>query len=489
LVAFQQQAMKEPDGLSRCQQAFACLMLIVQQAKESLAEKARELRELAEPHEQIVAEAAEQIGYFQQRSWLTRLTHRFLINRLAQDVRDSGLSLISCLVQITACEIAMPEFLNPIAEQLDNQNAWLSAMEHKLIQVSQTCTAGARTAVARPTIQTPRLGFDLVTAEYASAYFDDFVRVHGGPERFAAHLVYRFLQQYGSLAALADAPLQEYQEAFTSIGAEVFAPQIDSEDVMTEFQRIYPDQAKQRRILSRLVKQSEGAIRTTGEGHEPITWIKVVNAPTTEGAEFLRQVLPRVDRKDGPWDIAIGANKDRIDFGQARGRISLQSLIDRAGVPDNPSGWAKLISHAPEPGTAVLVPPNPSHRQFLRVLTKAIVNRQITVGPQGHYVYESSNGTPLELGQDLAAVEACLRPQWRELVFAESTFGRNLVVAEDETLAALQKLKAEIQADSASNPLLKLIDLTAIEECGVQADLLLPRFRRMRKVASRMATS
>jgi hypothetical protein len=129
----------------------------------------------------------------------------------------------------------------------------------------------------------------------------------------------------------------------------------------------------------------------------------------------------------------------------------------------------------------LLVPPNPNRRQFVRVLAKAIVSRQITVGPQGSYLFESSNGAPLEMGKDLAAVEACLQPKWRELVFAESTFGRNLVVAEGQTVSALEDLKVEIQAAVPSNPTLQLIDLTAIEECLVQADLMLPRMRRMRK--------
>jgi len=489
LASYQQQSLKDPDGLSRCQQVLTNLALVVRQSKESLAEKARELRELAQPHEQIVAEDAEQIGRWQQRRWPTHLANHFRIKGIARDLRESGASLISYTVQTSTCEIGDAEFLTPIAEHLENQNAWLSALDHKLIQISQICAAKARTAVAKPTIHTPRLGIELVTAEYADAYFDDFVRLHGGTERFSGHLVYRFLQKYGSLDALADAPLEECEEAFASIGAEVFEPQIDSEDVLTEFQRVHPAKTKQRRLISRLVKQSEGAMRTTGEGHEPITWVKTVNAPTAEAGEFLRQILPRVDRKEGPWDIAIGANKDRIDFGQARGRISLQSLIDRAGVSDDPSGWAQLIRHAPEPGIAVLVPPNPNRRQFLRVLVKAIANRQIAVGPKGSYLFDSSRGEPLDIGRNLPAVEACLQPKWRELVFAESTFGRNLVVAEEQAVSALEDLKAQIQSSDASNPLLQLIDLTAVEECLVQADLMLPRFRRMRKAIRKMVTS
>jgi hypothetical protein len=481
LDTYQQQTMKDPDGLSRCQQVLASFSFIAQQSRESLAEKERQLRELAQPHEQIVAEAAEQIGSLQQRGWLTRLVNHFLIKRLARDLRESGISLISYAVQIASCDIGIAEFLAPVTEHLENQMAWLSAMDHNLIQTSRVCAAKAQTAVARPTIHTPRLSIEMVTATYASAYFDDFVRLHGGTERFSTHLLYRFLQKYGSLAALADAPLEEYEQALASIGAEVFQPQIDSENVMTEFLRVYPDEAKQRRIIGRHVTQGEGAMRTTGEGHEPITWIKAVNAPTPEAAEYLRKLLPRVDRKDGPWDIAVGGNKDRIDFGQVRGRISLQSLIDRTGVPDNPSGWAKLISHAPDRVSVLIVPPNPTRRQFLRVLAKAIVNGQITVGAKGGHLFDSFGGERLEIGKGLPAIEAFLQPKWRELVFAESTFGRNLVVAENQTISALETLKAGIQSAAPSNPLLQLIDLTAIEECLVQADLMLPRLRRIGK--------
>jgi hypothetical protein len=67
LDAYQQQALRDHDGLSRCQHVLSNVALVVQQSKESLAEKARELRELAQPHEEIVAEATEQVGRLQQR--------------------------------------------------------------------------------------------------------------------------------------------------------------------------------------------------------------------------------------------------------------------------------------------------------------------------------------------------------------------------------------------------------------------------------------
>ena len=53
-------------------------------------------------------------------------------------------------------------------------------------------------------------------------------------------------------------------------------------------------------------------------------------------------------------------------------------------------------------------------------------------------------------------------------------------MVEDQTISALNDLKTQIQSTtSASDRLLGLIDLTAVEECLVQAELLLPRTRRI----------
>jgi len=489
LHAYQEQAMKSADGLSRCRSVFALLLLVFRQSAESLMAKARELRELARPHEQIIVEVSEQINNLRQRRWPARAANHFLIKRLSTALQESGTSLISYQLQITVCEIGVAELLTPVIEWLDNQCGWLSGMDHKLIQAVQICEIKAHSAVAKRTVLTPRVGIELVTAGYAKTYFDDFAHLHGGQDQFAAHLLQQYLQEYGSLAVLTDAPLEEYEEAFTAVGARVFRPQVESENVTDEFRRVHRNESKQLRILSRLVKQSEGSIRTAGECNEPITWIKTANAPTPEAAEWLAKTLPRVDKKEGPWDIAVSGQRDRIDLGQLRGGISLQSLIDRIPIPDDPSGWAKLISHAPDPGTALLVPPNPTPRQFRRVLAKAIVNGQLTASPNGDYVLTASSGEMVDLGNDPPSVEAFLQPKWQELVFLESTFAHNLVVAEGQIMSALKDLKAQIQSGtSASDLRLQVIDLTAVEECLVQADLMLPRMRRMRKAIRNKST-
>jgi hypothetical protein len=118
------------------------------------------------------------------------------------------------------------------------------------------------------------------------------------------------------------------------------------------------------------------------------------------------------------------------------------------------------------------------------------VNGQLTVGRDGCYVLTTSSGQPLILGKTFESVQAALQPKWRELVFIESTFGWNLVVTEEEIVSRLTGMKAEIQSGSAgSNSRLGLIDLTAVDECLIQADLMLPRLRRIRKANQKRLAS
>jgi hypothetical protein len=486
LHQYQKQTMKDADGLSRCRNVLTLLRQIIDRSTESLMEKDRQLRELAQPHEQIIAEASEQVGELRRRNRLIQWANLRLIGRLAEALQESGQILISCSLQIALCEIAINDVLRPVKEQLDKQLAWLSGMDHKLIQIAQICTTKAERAAEKLPEIDAAPGIQLVTPQYADAFFEDFVARHGGRDRFTDYLLNAFREEHGSLSVLAEASIEECQEAFAALGRRANQPEIDNTNVFTEFKKVHPDEATQRKIATRLIRKSESSIRTTGEVNERITWLKIVNAPDEAAAAWLREVLPRSDEKDGVWEVVVTGNRDRIELVQVRGGISLQSLIDRNPISDDAAGWAKLISHAPDPVSALIVPPNPSRRQLRRVLAKAMANGQLTIQPNGSYVLDSSNGQTITLGSSVQSVEEFLQPLWPELVFVESTFGRNLVVAEDKTISALQDLKAKIQTDSAHcDPLLRLIDLPAIEECLTQAELLLPRLRRMRKAAQR----
>ncbi|MFC1604016.1 hypothetical protein ACFL5F_03220 [Planctomycetota bacterium] len=482
--------MRTSYGLWEAEKLYACLRSITDKSLQALMEKANEPREFLRPHQEIIAEASEQVDKLQQSNRLNRIVNYPLIQRLSSSLEASGRAVIGYQLQIAACEIAISDILTPLIDYLDRRLAWLSGMRHKLTQVAQICENKANSEAAKPTILNVPLGIELTTPEYLNNYFQGYVDRQGGGDKFTAYLLSLFLTKHGSLAFLADASLEEYEEAFTAVCENVFRPDIENTDVIGEFKRLYPDKNKQRRIIRRLIKQSEGCLRTTGEVNKTVPWLKGANVSSSEHADWLREMLDSVDKKQGKWEVAVNNDHDRIAIAQLRGGISLKPFIERVAPPDNPEGWARIIDQAPDPISVLIVMPNPNQKQFKRVLTKAIINGHITVNEKGYYVLSSSSGQSLILGKTFESVEAALQPKWAELVFIESTFGCKLVTSEEQILSKLNAMKEDLKSSNPiSNPLLSLIDLTAMDECLIQVDLMLPRLRRIRKTNQKRLSS
>ena len=331
------------------------------------------------------------------------------------------------------------------------------------------------------TLHSVPLGLELTTEQYLQQYYAEFVASKGGKEAFNTLLLNEFLQRHGSLAFLTDAPLGEYEQAFTAVSEGIFRPQIENTDVAGEIKRLFPTKAKQRRLFDRIIKQCEGSFLTTGEVDQPVVWIKTGHAPSSEHVAWLKDILETTDKKSGPWEVFSQNDPDRIVLAQLRGAVSVESHLGRIALPDDREGWKVLVEHAPDPVPPLTVPPNPNARQFRRVLAKGIATGQIEVHEDGTFVLHSSSGELLPLGKSFESVDRALRCRWSELIFIESTFGRDLVVDEDRIMAMLQSMSKQVLGESRDDPWIALINPEAVEEGHIQAELLLSRLRRIRK--------
>lgn len=215
-----------------------------------------------------------------------------------------------------------------------------------------------------------------------------------------------------------------------------------------------------------------------------VVWIKTANAPSAEAAEWLMEALEKVDKKAGKWKVEVDKDDDRISIAQIRGEIALQPLLDRLLTRDDPETWAMLLEKAPDPISVLIVRPNPSIQQFKRELAKAIATGLLIVDENGCYILTCSTGEKLNLGKTFETVKANLMPRWPELVFIGSSFGYDLIVSEERIISELNRLEASLQSGSGSSDSdsrVGIIDITAVKECQKQAELMLPRLRRIRQ--------
>jgi hypothetical protein len=473
--------MRTQRGFCNAQEFVRCLKIIAEQSVQALLAKIAELQDALRSHDEILGEASERLETIGQRNWVVRMVSQPLGRRIASTILESGRIAIDYQLQIAACEIAVGDLLTPLIDHLDSRLQWLCAVEHKLRQTQQICQNKAESKTIESTLCTVPLGLELTTRQYLQHYYADFIASKGGKDKFTALLLNEFLQKHGSLVFLADAPLAVYEDVFAAVGEEVFRPQVENTDVITEVKRLFPTKAKQRRLFHRVIQQCEGCFLTTGEVDQPVVWIKTANAPSHEHVAWLKDMLETTDKKSGPWEVFPQNDPDQIVLAQLRGVISLQSHLKRIAPPDNPEGWKTLVEHAPDPVTVLTVPPNPTMRQFRRVLAKAIATGLLEVREDGTFVFGSSSGETLSLGNSLDPIDSILRCKWSELIFIESTFSRNLVVDEDRIMARLREMGRQVIDNSTQDPRIALIDPTSVEECRVQAELQLPPLRRIRK--------
>jgi hypothetical protein len=201
----------------------------------------------------------------------------------------------------------------------------------------------------------------------------------------------------------------------------------------------------------------------------------------------MRRRLESIDHKAGKWQVAANpADPETFNIAQLRGEISLTQFINRLGIEDTYENWSRLIDRAADPVSAIGVGPNPTPRQFRRVLAKAIAAELLTVDAKGHFAFRSSTGEEWQLGADAETVWEGLQPRFRQLTFAESYWASTLVDSEQEVLAKLREMKPQLQG-SACDTLVGLIDVTAVEESLQQAKLLAPWAKQTRKRRKRVA--
>jgi hypothetical protein len=192
----------------------------------------------------------------------------------------------------------------------------------------------------------------------------------------------------------------------------------------------------------------------------------------------------------GKWQVAAHPeDPETFSLVQFRGDISLTPFINRLALPDTYETWRRLIPTAADPISAIAIEPNPTERQFRRILAKAIACELLTVEDKGCLAFHSSSGEQWLLGKDAAAVLQKLQPRWSQLVYVETYFACELVEREAEIVARLEQMKAALTAQEAgSDQRLPLIDVTAIDECLQQIDLLRPWARRLQKARRRIAS-
>lgn len=480
------QILRQPQGLSEAVILLQGVQSILDRSRQAIAAKTTEIQEFLTSHEHALAEASEQLQELAEQGPVRRSMSFQAIRAINATLEESGRAAINYQLQMEAGTVANDNVLAPLHDLVEQRLAELVATRQNLVELVPHCGNMARHKANERTVEDPAVGLEIVTEAYVAMYFAEHLARSGGMESFAGQLRSLFLQKHGGLDVLVGASCPQVEKCLMEVCRPVFEAGLENTNALVEFLRVYPDENTQKSIIAELISQCEGRLFIEGEVNKPVAWVKAANVPSQDQAEWMRRRLESIDHKAGKWQVAVHpADPETFSMAQLRGEISLTQFIHRLGIEDTYENWSRLVDRAADPVSAIGVGPNPTPRQFRRVLAKAITAGLLTVDAGGHFAFRSSTGEEWQLGVDAKTVSEGLQPRFRQLVFAESYFASQLVHSEPQITTRLAEMKAKLQ-DPVTDKLLDLIDTTAVEESLQQADLLRSWARQIRKRRKRI---
>ena len=445
---------------------------LIQASREAVTEKISQIQQFGQPHQTAANSALEQLQQVREYSWFRRLFHLFLPGRIADCLETSGRVYLESQLQVLACQIAIDAVLDKLIDFLDGKLSELGMLKQNLKQVFASCKQQAERWASKPTTLDTPLGFDLVTKVYLDESFNRIAAETGGKEGLVNHLFTRFLSKYRSFSCLLGKSPDEIEQALKQTCQAYFKPIIEQTDVVAEFKRLYPDRNRQLRFVRRLVLQSEGSILTAGESGRDIVWQKFVTVPSSDYRDWAGDLVEKVDRKPGKWQVIIDNRTDVISVIQLRGTVSLTPIIARQDLPE-PQGWEEMVARAIDRVTAMMPPPNPNDRQLRRIFAKAVITSQLLYDDVAGFSLTFSSKEPIRLGKQPRAAGEKLRRRWDWIVHIESTFGHQVVRDDKEVAKRIDQLEIDRNSAQAhADPRFGLIDDTAISDLKKQMDLL-----------------
>jgi hypothetical protein len=293
-----EQFLRKPEGIWETIRILQLVLLILERSQKAIAEKSSELQEYQAPHEQVLAEAGEQLQRFSEQGRWRRLVNFQQLRSITTALEQSGRAAIDYGLQIAACTIAIESVLLPLSDLVQHKLARLVSARQRFGELAQHYRNMANSRAEEPIVFEVPIGLEIVTPEYVKAWFADHVARCGGLESFIASLQGRFLEEYTSLAALADASFEEMERAFAGICRTPFEPAAANTNVLAEFRRVFPEHAHQK-ICADVIGRGEGRLLIEGEVNKAIAWVKTANVPNAADTEWVAKLLEKADRKGG----------------------------------------------------------------------------------------------------------------------------------------------------------------------------------------------
>jgi len=235
----------------------------------------------------------------------------------------------------------------------------------------------------------------------------------------------------------------------------------------------FPTEKQQNELVCKMIAQSDGMVKTSGEHNDDIPRKKYVCAPDEKTAKWAATLANSISRQGGDWTYVICDGLSGIYFIQYRTLISIpQLLTDTAKLCKIPSRSKELVKYAEDPFVITTPSPGCDVSEIDRVISEGIISNTIQQDNKS-FIFKPSLGEPVVLGESIKQIRDYLSGDYYTICQIHNAFSSHLVLHHDTILNQVDGI------DYQQQPLLKMICRHALEQLSEVTQQLLPFAKRI----------
>ena len=236
----------------------------------------------------------------------------------------------------------------------------------------------------------------------------------------------------------------------------------------------FPTEQQRHELICKMIAQSAGRVKTSGEHNDIIPRKKYVCAPNEKTAKWAVTLANNISRQGGDWTYIICEGLSGIYFVQYRTLISISQLMtDTAKVCKVPASLKELIKLAEDPFVITTPSPGCDISEIDRVIAEGLIATAIQQD-NGSYIFKPSLGEPLDLGKSLEQIRRYLAEDYYAICQIHNAFSRHMVLHHKNILHQVNDV-----INNQQDPLLKMLCQQGYEHLREVTEQLLPCAKRI----------
>jgi hypothetical protein len=286
-----------------------------------------------------------------------------------------------------------------------------------------------------------------------------------------------FCGEYQCLEAFSQRRPQEIGDYLTSYCQSVTHTLVEQLHVLDVFAAAFPAQSQQHEMIDKLIGQSDGRVKTSGEYDQEVPRLKYIIGPDDRTVQWALKIANSIRRLGGDWRGHVDPTVRGIFFMQYRAGVSItQQIRDTMKfyqLPDDPEELAQLgedpiVAQAPDTDTA--------DDKIDLTIAQALVSGQIHRNGRGCELRQA--GSALVLGTVLEEIRAALAASYEARMRIYRQFCLELTQNQEKLLRDIEAIVANHASDGAK--LAVSLDKTAFDRVRALAHSLVPYTSRIR---------